>query len=357
MPIKPRIHQGTKTLSIMPTYACTAACSDGAPASSPGAREHLPQQVMMDAVVEAKALGFRNVVLTADEPTLRWRDILECISYATSLGMSTRVVSNASWAVSQPRAGQWLDVLMEHGLSEVEYVTGEEHARFVPLERVVHAIAAALDRELPVHVMVELGRERRITRRMLLEHPMVLMRAEWAEALLEITESDWIPLDHDRIEPYPPGTATNAESLPRQTGCGSVLQTYTLQADGRIGACGGPGMRHIPELGVGRALGNGFLRRAIETAEEDFLKVWLRYAGPQQILAWAARKDPSIGGEDMYAHPCRACHRIYEDPRVGAVIREHHEEVVAEVLQSAWLVEQHVPDGMVEAYVPEHEGA
>jgi hypothetical protein len=205
MLIKPRIHQGVRTLSIMPTYPCTAA-------SSPGAREHLPRQVMMDAIVEAKALGFRHVVLTADEPTLRWRDILECITYATSLGMSTRVVSNASWAVSLQRAGQWLDVLMEHGLSEIEYATGDDHARVVPLERIVHAIAAALDRELPVHVMVELGRERRITRTMLLEHPMVLMRTEWAEALLEITESDWMPLDHDRIEPYPPGTATDADA-------------------------------------------------------------------------------------------------------------------------------------------------
>lgn len=358
MPTKPGgIHQGAKTLSIMPTYTCTAACRDCASVSSPGARERLPRQVMLDAIAEAKALGFCNVVFTGGEATLRWRDILACISYATSLGLPTRVVSNAHWARSLERAGQRLDVLIEHGLSEINYSTGDEHARFVPWERVAYAIAAALDRELPVHVMVELKAERRITRAMLLEHPLVAARAERGETLLKITESAWMPLDHDRIERYPPGVATTAEDLPLHPGCDSVLQTYTLQADGRIGACCGLGMRLIPELSVGVAAGEGFLRRAIADAEDDFMKVWLRYAGPKKILAWAAGKDPAIAWEHMYAHPCQACHRVYEDPRVAAVIREHHEEVVAEVLQSAWLEERHIPDAMDDAYVAEREGA
>ena len=359
-PIRPgRIHQGAKTLSIVPTHALAAACSDGASTSSPGARERLSQRVMLDAIAQAKALGFRNVVLTAGAPTLHGRDLLACITYATSLGMRTRVVSNASWAVSLPRAGEQLDVLVEHGLSEIEYDTGDEHARFVPVERVAYAIAAALDRELPVEVTVELRAERRLGRATLLEHPLVVERAERAERLLEVRERPWMPHEHEHREGHPAGVPTDAEGLswPRGCGCGSVLQTYALHADGRIGACGGLGTRLVPELGVARAEGGGFLQQAIERAEEDFLKLWLRYVGPQELLAWAARKDPSIAWEGMVAHPCQACRRIYEDPRVGAVIREHHEEAIAEVLQSAWLEERYIPEALRERYVPEREGA
>jgi hypothetical protein len=102
-------------------------------------------------------------------------------------------------------------------------------------------------------------------------------------------------------------------------------------------------MRLIDELNVAVADGEGSLARAIDEAENDFLKLWIRYKGPEQILAWAAEKDPSIVWEGLYAHNCHACQRVYRDPRVAAVIRKHHEEVAAEVLQCAWIDERYVP--------------
>jgi hypothetical protein len=125
-------------------------------------------------------------------------------------------------------------------------------------------------------------------------------------------------------------------------GCESVLQTYTVQSDGRIGACCGLGLRVIPELNVERVENPGFLRRAIATSEEDFLKLWIHYQGPERIVAWAATHNPDIKWEGMYAHRCQSCQRLYHDDAIRAVIREHWEEVIAEVLQAAWLDEVHV---------------
>ncbi|AXE29510.1 hypothetical protein DK842_06100 [Chromobacterium phragmitis] len=45
----------------------------------------------------------------------------------------------------------------------------------------------------------------------------------------------------------------------------------------------------------------------------------------------------------MYAHHCQACARIYRDEAVRRLVREHYEEMIAEVLQAAWLDEHHVP--------------
>jgi hypothetical protein len=54
--------------------------------------------------------------------------------------------------------------------------------------------------------------------------------------------------------------------------------------------------------------------------------------GPEKIVAWAATKDPTIKWENMYAHRCQACMRIYRDPKVKAVIIEHIQELMAEMV-------------------------
>lgn len=152
-----------------------------------------------------------------------------------------------------------------------------------------------------------------------------------------------MPLDPLEIETYPAGVAADRLSFKAQMACHNVLQTYTVQADGKVGACCGIGMRKIPELNVATIDMPDFLRTAIEEAENDFLKIWIHYKGPDQILAWAASKDPSIKWEGLYAHRCQACARVYNDDAVAAVIREHYQELVADVLQSAWMDEEYVP--------------
>ena len=76
------------------------------------------------------------------------------------------------------------------------------------------------------------------------------------------------------------------------------------------------------------------------------MKLWIHYKGPEKILAWAAEKNPTIVWENMYAHRCQACHRIYKDPEVSNVVREHYAELLADVLQSAWLDEYVFPQTM-----------
>jgi MoaA/NifB/PqqE/SkfB family radical SAM enzyme len=58
---------GPKTLSIMPTYTCTAACSDCGTLSSPRERSRLPLSIIKSAIRQAKQLGFANVVFTGGE--------------------------------------------------------------------------------------------------------------------------------------------------------------------------------------------------------------------------------------------------------------------------------------------------
>lgn len=337
------IFRGKKTLSIMPTYTCTAACTNCASLSSPKVREHIELATILDAIRQAKELGFYNVVFTGGEATLRWKDLLAGIAYAHELGLPTRLVTNAHWAVTAASAARLFGALADAGLEEINYSTGDEHVRFVPLDRVANACVAAARRGFRVWVMVESRSNRSVTAASVSAHPILAALDQQKRDLIEVFESPWMPLDPEEIESYAPGATARSGTFSAHQACHNVLQTYTVQADGRVGSCCGIGMRTIPELNVGSVHEPGFLGTAIAESEGDFLKLWIHYKGPAQILAWAASKDPAIAWEGLYAHRCQACARVYKDPRIGELIREHYEEVIAEVLQTAWIDEQWGP--------------
>ncbi|MFB9241938.1 radical SAM protein [Massilia antarctica] len=337
------VFRGAKTLSLMPTHTCPAACANCASMSGPDVRENLSLDTILSAIGQAKALGFYNVVFTGGEATLRWKDLLTAIRHAHALELPTRLVTNAHWATSAYTADKTLAELLEAGLCEINYSTGDEHTRFIPLERVIRACLAAVRRNFKVWVMVELREQRKVTAASVNGHPLIAALSESEKQLIEVSESPWMPLDPSTIETYPAGAAANRLALKSQLGCSSVLQTYTVQANGVVGSCCGIGMRKIPELNVARVDNPDFLKSAIEEAESDFLKLWIHYKGPEQILAWAAAINPSIQWENMYAHHCQACARLYQDETVRQVIRIHHEEMIENVLQTAWLDEMHAP--------------
>lgn len=341
---KKGLFKGPKTLSIIPTYTCTAECRDCGTFSSPRDHTCLGLETILAAIDQAKELGFYNIVFTGGESTLRWKDLLTSIEYAHSIGFPTRIVTNAHWATSMKRANEYIDELIKVGLSEINYSTGDEHTRFVPIEHIINATVAALERNLRVCIMIELKAERKITMADILEHPMITSLKTKQRKLLQVSEGPWMRVNPFSVEQYPEDIVINKNNVAMCTGCDSVLQTYVSEANGRIGACCGLGMRIIPELNIGVSQGKNFLKKAIEDSENDFLKVWLYCKGPEKILAWAAEKNPEIKWENMYAHRCQACLRLYKDPKVAEVIREYYTEMISDVLQSLWLETELIPE-------------
>jgi len=342
-PTPPLLPRRGRTLSIMPTFTCPAACTDCGTLSSPRERAHLDLATVLAAIDEARALNFCNVVFTGGEATLEWNTLLQGIQRAASYHFPVRLVTNAHWATSASVAHEKLAALIAAGLSEINYSTGDEHIRFVPLERVVHACVAACQLHLRTHVMMELKEARSITPESLEQHPLMTALPLAERAYLSVLSSPWMPLNHSTTYRYPEGVACDGQAAAMRGGCTSVLRTYTLQADGRVGACCGLGLRVIPELNVSTTDMPQCLHQAISAAEEDFLKLWIHYQGPAKVVAWAAQYNPAIRWEGMYAHQCQMCQRLYHDDAIRAVIASHWQEMIAEVLQAAWLDEVHIP--------------
>lgn len=332
-----------KTLSVMPTDKCTAACSNCGSLSSPSANASLPIEVMLSAIKEASTLGFGNVVFTGGEPTLRWADLLEAVRFTHEVGLVSRVVTNAFWAKTVALADRRISQLLAAGLSEINFSTGDEHVKFVPLDRVVNAVIASVKNMLEPHIMIEIREGNRVTEELFWEHPGIANLSSLERRRVSIRASPWMPLDPDEESSYPEDYAANKDNVSSRLGCDSVLQTYVIGADRRIGSCCGLGMKLVPELNVGRYEGEGSLKASILDAEDDFLKLWLRYDGPEKILAWVASRKPAIKWEDKYAHRCQACLRLYMDDEVREVIRRFAKDKLGDVLTSMCLEEIDLP--------------
>jgi hypothetical protein len=335
--------QRAKILSLMPTRQCTAACNNCGTFSNPHAKTRLTESVVTDAIRQSKALGFEVVVFTGGEATLVGLALFDYIRLAHELGLVTRLVTNGHWGISDAKTTSFISRLVDVGLNEINFSTGDEHVRFVPLERVVRGAVKAAQVGLTTAIMVELTRHRKITRASIETHPFFteMTRSQVSPAIM-ISESPWMSMKPDEQVEYPPGVAVDKSNIHVRRGCDSVLSTLTIEADGSAYACCGLGMTLIPELRLGHVHAET-LETLSQRAGDDFLKHWIGVEGPERILAWAASIDPSIQWEGMYAHRCQACLRLYTDAAVREVIRKRFEEVVPDVVFLEWLLHHMVP--------------
>jgi hypothetical protein len=306
-----------RTLCLMPTFRCTAQCEHCGTLSHPRAGGGaLSLDQMRSAIEQAATGGYGIVVFTGGEPTLAGGDLLAAMRHASLSNMVVRLVSNAWWAADADSAGREIGRFVDAGLAQVTLSTGDRHARFVPLERVLLAARAAVGRAVETIISVETVLDRAISRQAIESHAQfVEIKAQFPHASLSIAEYVWSPLSPGHIERYDLGQAVNRDNLDQCGGCDSVLNITTIQPDGRICACCGLGMRLIPELNPGN-LGEMTLGQADRLAGDDPFKQRLAKEGPHRLLAQAAEIDPSIEWENLYAHRCQACIRIYKDPKV-----------------------------------------
>ncbi len=317
----------------MLSYRCNAECSDCGTFSNPRIREKLESQDVLAAIQQAAALGFKNVVFTGGEATLHEKLLCNGLREARARGLSTRLVTNGVWANSMERARRKLRTWTDSGLDEINLSTGDQHQRFVPAEFVSCAIEAACEANLRCLLMIEKRAQSVVTKRQFLESESLSQLFD--SGRFGIIESPWMPLDPRHVREYPIGDTATNKNLAKFAGCDSILQTYVLGTDSGVYCCCGIGCRAIDELKSTRAFDRNdehSLHSIIYEAEQDFLKLWIRAEGTEKILAWCASKRPELGWEGMYAHRCQACLRIYSDPVVGQIIREHHREKIPDVV-------------------------
>lgn len=319
----------------MPTWQCTASCKDCGTFSTPHNKIQLALCDILGAIECASREGFSVVVFTGGEATLRWNDLISGIKYARKLGLSTRLVTNAWWAKSNYIAKKHMESLHSAGLNEINFSTGDEHAKFIPIESVVRAIAEAISLGFDPVLMIEVTSSAKVTRKLITESAIFLAEVGKNAKKLKITESPWMPLDPTKVESYPDELLANRSNLGQKSGCDSIFKTHTVQANGRIGVCCGLGMQAIDALQIGKFESNktSFMNVQQE-AESDLVKLLIRQIGPERVLAKTSELNPDIQWENMYAHKCQACIRVFSDKRVIDEILKNEEHILTELATS-----------------------
>jgi MoaA/NifB/PqqE/SkfB family radical SAM enzyme len=138
------IFRGHRTLAVMPTYRCVANCASCGTLSNPKVETELSLQAIIECIREAKRLNFANIVFTGGEPMLCWKKLLKAIKETKKLSMMTRLVTNAYWATTPNKALKKIQILKKAGLDEINFSTGDEHAKFIPLANIINAISASI---------------------------------------------------------------------------------------------------------------------------------------------------------------------------------------------------------------------
>lgn len=134
-------------LTFVTTNECSARCRHCLMLSSPKRHEKLDYAFMKKAIDEiAVPQHKRLIVFTGGESTRLGNELYDTIAYANSLGLGTRLVTNAEWAVSEKQAGTVIGTLNECGLNELNISYDDFHAEFIPLNHVVRAWKTAEDR-------------------------------------------------------------------------------------------------------------------------------------------------------------------------------------------------------------------
>lgn len=312
------------TLTILPTYNCTAACENCCFGSHPGIKERIPLERILDYIEQAAAMKtVRLVVFSGGECFSLGDELVIAVARATELGLSTRCVSNGFWATSKERADELLDRLARAGLDELNLSTGDYHQAYVTPAKVVTAAIAGVKAKIRIVVVVESRQGRGFTMEHLLSDSRV--REIVGSPLFKVIESPWMSM-HERSDVQHDRTRlTSRLNLHLKRGCDSVLNTIVVTPSEHLGACCGLSREHISEMNAG-SLRDATMRELYDYAANDLLKMWIAVDGPERILAWAAEKDASIEWEYRYNHHCEACRALYEDPRVRKVIRMYYHE-------------------------------
>jgi hypothetical protein len=347
----PRLaHISPRTVTILGTYRCTAACKDCCFDSNPGIAGRLSLDQILAFIDQAGELrSVKAVVFSGGECFLLGQDLVKAVAHATGKGLATRCVTNGYWAKSLAHGERTLSALRAAGLSELNVSTGDFHQQFVSEETVVNAlelgVRCGMEHTL---LVVELREGSRVTVERLVQNPRLMrLLREQGHGPFGVIRSPWMPMDAQKLSEQKPEDLLSRDTIGRKGGCHSIFTTAVITPSNGVGVCCGLARERIPELNY-----SATDRRLVDILEEagrDFIKIWLFVDGPERILAWAASKNRSIEWEYRYAHHCHACLALFNDPQVRETIMEHYRERIDDVLlrYNVHLREQELLEGAV----------
>ncbi len=307
------------TLSLIVTHKCTAACDHCCFTCSPKQNAAIPVPNLFKYIEESTAIaGLRVVVFTGGECFLLGDQLDELVGHAAKFKYIPRFVSNGYWATSEQRARKRIDKLVQRGLEEANFSTGDMHSQYVPIEHVRNGAIAAADAGLRVAIMVELFKGSQFSFSSFIEHHRFNKYVE--EGRIRFVTSPWMKFQGSSSLKYNRAYVDAIASA--GSSCPTVLRVLAITPSEHLVACCGLSLEYIPELHLGD-LRKDSIAKILQQVPDDFIKIWIHLEGPRKVMQYAKCIDDSIDCVANDAHICETCRAVYANPKIRSVLKDN----------------------------------
>ena len=342
------------SLTVLTTDNCTARCSHCCMNSGPDRKDKLSYDQIRSSIDQIRQLGPLNTVIFAGgEPTLLGKDLLDSIAYAYSLGLNTRLVTNASWAISEEKADAKLKSLSEAGLRELNISADDFHIPFISFKNVENAWRAAENKGFSsVLITISYGSENTITpdwvAEKLGETAMIASPeaskpkgGKWIKYrrtsngtnfLINGTYLQKLGRCHEEVE----DSQFQVASVDELTGgCPYAAVNPAVSPSNHLLACCGFENVNNAVLDFGN-LNDESAADIYAKVGTDLIVQAISYRGPGFLADFIKRHAPHIEWRDTYGSVCEVCEHITQRKEVVNFLIEHQDDLAQEVILSSW---------------------
>jgi len=300
-------------LSLITTHKCTAACDHCCFSCHPGREEAVPVPNLHKYIEQAAEISsIRVVAFTGGECFLLGKHLDELVLTTSRNNLHSRFVSNGYWAVSERAARQRLQRLVDNGLDEANFSTGDMHAEYVKPEYVINGAIIAADMGLPTLIMVETFATAKFHFDDFINEPRLKPRIEAGKISIKL--SPWMQFSGDAKLSYTNGYLGEIGQT-KQLGCTTIMRVIAITPSEDLIACCGLTLEEIDELHLG-SLKKRTIGQILRETPDDFIKIWIHLQGPDAIIEYARRIDPSIERPRNFGHICDTCRFMYHHPKI-----------------------------------------
>lgn len=341
------MHLPPHQLTILTTSQCTAKCGHCSMNSGPKRRERLDFVTIRETIDGLRQVGsLHTVIFAGGEPTLLGNILFDALAYVDSLGLNSRIVTNASWAVSDKKARAKLEELRSAGLRELNISADDHHLPWIPFDHVARAWHAAKGMGFDAVVIANCY------------GPKSLVTPEWIEAQL----GERLPMrfDGNGAEGPLPGASgdgtvyalsnsymqklgrAHRKTTPDEFffpedqadldgGCPWALRSPALSPLGHLVACCGMEAENNPILDFGDATTEAVAEIA-KRADDSVLVNAVALLGPAFLKSFVEKRSPQTRFRSRYASVCEICEDVVTRPDVRDVLTKHRAELALHVL-------------------------
>lgn len=219
--------------------------------------------------------------------------------------LSSRIVTNGYWAKTKESANKYIDSLIESGLDEINFSTGDNHQKFVPFDFIMNAIEKLVRTDIKAIVInVEGGEDSGFTIKdnILSNRRYMLLGKE--KMRLIILQSPWI-----NFENLPRSCNKSKIKTFKSEPCDGIFTSININPNGQLLSCCGFAAEYSPILKLGK-FKVGSVGKIYYKQFNDLFKIWLYAKGPDAIASFLDADDLSLN------HPCGTCFNLLTNEKV-----------------------------------------